>query len=106
MPKSEQKIAVNRNRIPPVNHPDSYRRNYPASLGVCPERQPKSLCVKGFPLQEKGAAAKPPLDKTRYCYCLPAAAPAAAGIIPAIAIPSIRATTFSTLAPVSVQAST
>lgn len=37
---------------------------------------------------------------------LPAVAPAAVGIMPAMAMLSIRATTFSMLAPVSVQAST
>jgi hypothetical protein len=41
-----------------------------------------------------------------HTYLPPAVAPAAAGIIPAIFIPSIRARTFSTLAPVSVHAST
>ena len=78
-------------------HPDSFH-----CVSPCP------LC-SGLSLREKKkAAAMPPLPRTENLLSpyRPAAAPAAIGIIPAIFIPSIRARTFSTLAPVSVHAST
>jgi hypothetical protein len=63
---------------------------------VKPPRQPKARNRK-----PKARSRKP--EAGRY---FPAVAPVAAGIMPAIFIPSIRASTFSTLAPVSVHAST
>jgi hypothetical protein len=88
--------------VPPVNSEDSYHRNYPVKP-LC------HLCLRFFERsRKKGRPQRPPSRKlgTGTRYYLPADAPAAAGIMPAIAIPSIRASTFSTLAPVSVQAST
>lgn len=82
--------------IPPSNNPDSYQFRF----SRC------SLCSSISSTQKKSgrkAALQNGELKTVY---LPAAAPAAIGFVPAIFIVSIRAKTFSTLAPVSVHAST
>jgi hypothetical protein len=101
-PRKSMNKGRNRQSIPPVT---TQIRTNPVYAVL-----PRALCVKGLPSsQKKRAAVKGCPSRNSVLgtrYYLPAAAPAAAGIIPAIAIPSIRASTFSTLAPVSVQAST
>jgi hypothetical protein len=57
-------------------------------------------------MKERRPIRPPPLENSTSGYYLPAAAAAAAGIMPAIFMPSIRVRTASRLAPVSVQAST
>jgi hypothetical protein len=72
-------------------------------------RIPRALVSSAVKLfAQKGRRPKGRPCNTEYWILLyrPAAAPAAAGIIPAIFIPSIRASTVSRLAPVSVHAST
>src|SRR5208283_225852 len=82
-------------RVPPVGNSDAC---YAGSL--IPRTRPTK--------NEEGRPIGPPFKNWKRAtgYYLPAPAAAAAGIIPAIFMPSIRVSTASRLAPVSVQAST
>jgi hypothetical protein len=81
------------NSIPPRNFADSYS----------PRFRLTTLCINFAP-KKKGGMQRPPLKNQNGTVYRPALA--AEVIIPAICIPSIRASTFSMLAPVSVHAST